>query len=443
MSTELRKSLEKNNWNENGSEFHVFNNQTELDYYLDRNSQDNNWREEYGRFDFEQCIFNFKVEFWAKKFDEIVDFKNSTFNHDVSFQNCVFEKNINFDGCHFKGTANFTNAKFNDYFYAPVAFDKYANFSSAKFKNHVLFNLCYFNSNARFSKVIFNGGADFSSVTFNKDFSINDSIIKDNISFEATDFNGKINGWNLTCHKGISFIWANFRSKINLSELKVENGNANFHGANFEKNAYFYKSIISNLDLTQSVIDKSIFFLHSKIGSANRETWRIIKHEFIKQNNKIESLPYHTLEMKEYEKEIFGDKKIYKYSLIRFIRDICLIFKKNNRTDKFILFINRISNGYNSNPFRAVKFTLSATLIAYIVIVYTIKLETGIDFDYSYKHLGLNFKQGLQLINITNWNYKPFGLKYNWSYGILFLSRIIIGFGIYQTIQAFRKYGKA
>jgi len=63
-------------------------------------------------------------------------------------------------------------------------------------------------------------------------------------------------------------------------------------------------------------------------------------------------------------------------------------------------------------------------------------------FSFSFDFIGLNFKQALQMLNLTDWKYTPFDINYSWAYGVLFVGRIVIGFGIYQTIQAFRKFGR-
>ena len=260
--------------------------------------------------------------------------------------------------------------------------------------------------------------------------------------FKDVEFMGKVNSWNLVCLKDISFEWANFRQKANFSDLKVENGLVNLHGTNFEKNAYFYNGIIHQLYLDNSVIEKGVYFLGSTIRTAKRETWRIIKHEFVKQNNKIEGLRYYALEMEEYENELFGDKKRIRFSFFSIIRDFFLVFKKGDRTNKFIVFMNRISNDHNSKPFRGITFTLLATLIFYLLFIWIIKLENNMIFSFSFDFIGLNFKQALQMLNLTDWKYTPFDINYSWAYGVLFVGRIVIGFGIYQTIQAFRKFGR-
>jgi|TARA_B110000240_G_scaffold180602_1_gene211731 uncharacterized protein YjbI with pentapeptide repeats len=439
----IKEHLENNNWNENGSEFHIFNNQDELNYYLARDSNHHGWREEYGRFDFEQSIFNFKAVFKDITFNEIVSFKNAKFNFSAIFNYCKFEKNADFDGCHFKNNVAFIRSVFKEEFYTPARFEHEVDFSFAKFHRYIHFCNTTFKKNTKFNNTKFFQGADFESTTFEERFTLYDAEIYKNITFEGADFIGKVDAWKLTCHADLNFKWANFRNKVNLSELNVNKGNTNFHGTNFEKNGYFYNSNLSSLDLTHSVIDKSIFFLNAKIDSSNRETWRIIKHEFIKNNNKIESLHYYALEMKEFENEKFDYPKRSESKLLLFFTDLLYIFKKNHKSDKFILFVNRISNGYNMEPFKGVRFTITSTILLYIILIYSIKLENDIQLSYSIEYLGINIKQALQLINITNWNYKPFNKDYEWSYIILFLSRIIISFGLYQTIQAFRKYGKS
>lgn len=439
----IKEHLENNNWNENGSEFHVFNNQDELNYYLNREPNHHGWREEYGRFDFEKSIFNFKADFNNITFNEIVSFKNTEFNFSAIFNYCTFEKNADFDGCYFKNNVSFIGTIFKEEFYAPARFEHSVDFSFAKFYRNINLDSTIFKKDTKFNNATFFQGADFNSTIFKARFTLHNAEIHKNITFEGADFIGKVDAWGLTCHANLNFKWANFRNKVNLSDLNVIKGKTNFHGTNFEQNGYFYNSNISRLDLTHSVIDKSIFFLNAKIDSSNRETWRIIKHEFIKSNNKIESLHYYALEMKEFENEKFNYPKHNNSKLLLFFTDLFYIFKNNHKSDKFILFVNRISNGYNMEPFKGVRFTIITTILLYVILIYSIKLENDIQFSYSIQYLGINIKQALQLLNITNWDYKPFDKDYTWSYVILFLARVIISFGLYQTIQAFRKYGKS
>ncbi|OIV41703.1 pentapeptide repeat-containing protein [Flavobacterium johnsoniae] len=442
MSKELMKKLEKTNWNENGSEFHVFNSQEELLCYIDRSKNGKWWRDEYGRHDFEQCVFKFPVTQWVNVFESNACFKNAVFKENVTFNKAKFKENADFDGCRFSNHVNFSNCIFEEQFY-PGSFDNSVNFSYAKFKNHVTFWRTNFEKYADFSYSKFEKGVSYEESFFHDEFIFHNAEIHGDAHFEAVEFKGKVNSWNLYCFKNISFKWANFRQKANFSGLNITDGFADFHGTNFEKNAYFYSGQINEIDLTKSVIEKSVYFLDSEIKKANRETWRIIKHEFIRQSNKIESLNYHALEMMEYEKELFGVKKELRFSLFRLIRDFYQVFQKGNRTNKFVIFINRLSNGFNLLPFRGVVFTLISTLFFYLIFIYFVIIENNLELDYSAKHIGVNFRQALQFLNITDWKYYPFNLKYDWAYGVLFLGRIVIGYGIYQTVQAFRKFGSS
>lgn len=441
LDKNLMKSLEASNWNEKDFDFHIFNSWQELDYYLNRSKEGNWWREDYGKFDFEQCIFNFKIIQWVRFFDSEVYFNNATFNEEVTFKGLKFKKNVDFGGCRFLKKVDFSNCVFEEEF-NPSSFESTVNFSHSVFKEDVMFCGKHFDGFTDFSCTRFEKGLDFKDSVFEDELKFHDAILNGDSFFEGVEFKKKVNSWNLTCNKSISFKWANFREKANFSDMNVNSGKTNFHGANFEKNAYFYNSDLNKLVLTKSVIEKGVYFLDSKIEKANRETWRIIKNEFIKQNNKIESLNYHALEMKEYEKELFGIKKKLKYSLFRFIRDFYLVFTKGDRTNKFVIFINRITNGFNLYPFRGISFTLIATLFFYLSFIYVVQFEKEYELIYSIEYVGVNFKQILQFLNITDWKYSPFGWDYDWGYGVLFFGRIVVGFGLYQTIQAFRKYGK-
>lgn len=154
-----------------------------------------------------------------------------------------------------------------------------------------------------------------------------------------------------------------------------------------------------------------------------RESCRIIKNEFTKDNNKIEALEYHKNEMALYYKEL----KLKKPE------------KKNE--ELITTWFNRISNYFGTSWTRGLVFTLITTFIFYIIFV--ISLSSELEFEWSLNSVGETCKHYFEFLNITNWTIKPFGIEnYNWAYIVLFIGRIFIGYGYYQIIQAFRKYGK-
>lgn len=257
---------------------HIYRSQKEVDEYIKQVEESQN--NEY--YNFSNVLFLCKISF-NYKFKKYALFSLACFIDSASFSNAIFTYEANF-----QNTTFYKNALFNE----------------TIFKNEVRFTRSSFAQTANFQAIEIKGKAYFDESVFNQELLLHDSILEDYTNFEGVEFKDKVKGWNITCLGNISFKWANFRNKVNFSELKVNNGSANFHGTNFEENAYFYNSKINTLILSKSVIDKGVYFLDANIKNANRETWCIIKHEFIKQDNRIEALSYHALEMAAYDLEL-------------------------------------------------------------------------------------------------------------------------------------------
>ncbi|MCP4336273.1 MAG: hypothetical protein GY679_00265 [Mycoplasma sp.] len=86
---------------------------------------------------------------------------------------------------------------------------------------------------------------------------------------------------------------------------------------------------------------------------------------------------------------------------------------------------------------------MGITFVFFQLLLIYLKIEYAVKFDFTQTAVVDTFKIFFQFLNITNWDYKPFGIEDNGIvYIILFIGRIFIGYGYYQTIQAFRKYGK-
>lgn len=154
-----------------------------------------------------------------------------------------------------------------------------------------------------------------------------------------------------------------------------------------------------------------------------RETYRIIKDTFHKEGNQIESLKYYRNEMIIYEKEINRTKS------------------ENYIEEKISLFLNKISNRFGTSWVQGLKFTIFVTVIFYILFL--LVLQDELKFEFSWLAISQTIKHFIEFLNIAKWNIEPFDIKnYNWGYVFLFLGRIFIGYGYYQIIQAFRKYGK-
>lgn len=113
-----------------------------------------------------------------------------------------------------------------------------------------------------------------------------------------------------------------------------------------------------------------------------------------------------------------------------------------------MLMLNRISTNHGLNWGKGLLFTICIALVfysLYIVILPSRPFKLGWTSWNSFLiATDATFEYFLRFFNITHEldfmsKYSPNSI----SYLIDFLGKIFIGYGIYQTIQAFRKYGKA
>jgi uncharacterized protein YjbI with pentapeptide repeats len=376
---------------------------------------------------FEYSIFHCEVDFneIIGEFESNISFSFSRFYLPVSFDNVKFLNSTTFYDCEFENTASFEYATFN----GQVKFGSFlkdVSFRGATFNAAVTFydnigGVSYF-SDCKFYDTVY-----FDDLVFEKETFFDDTIFYNIVDFDRVTFNGKLNAWNIKFESNVSFLWANFREKVNLSEMTVK-GSANFYGVNFVDNAYFYNSTISQLELQKSVIEKGLFFLGSKIEYSNRETYRIIKHEFLKYNNKIEALNYHAKEMEAFRIEL---KENNNY----------------NKLEKYLLLINKFSNGYGLNPWLGAGVTIIVSILFFIFYWLTLDYKP-VHFTCS-TTIAITFNCIGSVLSYFAEFFSPIHMirymdsyRGSWSIFIDIVSRIFIGFCIFQTIQAFRKYGR-
>ncbi|WP_452600799.1 hypothetical protein [Pontimicrobium sp. MEBiC06410] len=113
-----------------------------------------------------------------------------------------------------------------------------------------------------------------------------------------------------------------------------------------------------------------------------------------------------------------------------------LLLSKRISSDTFLLFLNWISNNNGRSWFRGVLFTFSIGFIFFNFYLYVL----GLSFNYN-EHLKefIIFFTSFPKLQLD----KYAELNGIWQASlIIWLSRIFISYGIYQTVSAFRKYGK-
>lgn len=142
-------------------------------------------------------------------------------------------------------------------------------------------------------------------------------------------------------------------------------------------------------------------------------------------------------------------KKINEFAWIIFglgILASVLAFSNLTR-DNIILFFNKYSNDFGTNWVNGVVFTFLCSVITFILMA----IFSNLNFCFSYECLSNFVNSIIKIVNLVDT--KPFENKDNVyslfskmntpTYIALFIGRIFIGYGYYQTIQAFRKYGKS
>ncbi|MDN5064068.1 hypothetical protein [Aliarcobacter butzleri] len=148
--------------------------------------------------------------------------------------------------------------------------------------------------------------SDFFSV---QNLKINDCKFKENVFFKEKILKEQFFFQNNEVFKNIDFFNMEFNGTCSFTNNKFKN-ELTFNYIIFNDLVIFNNSEIEDLFFQNTFFRKESNFLDiklSKVGS--RETARIIKDSFEKQNNIIESNKFYALEMKEREKELEEDIK--------------------------------------------------------------------------------------------------------------------------------------
>ena len=424
-----------------------------------------------------------ELSFSGSTFEGETNFTGSKFNVETTFSSsnhldkaCLFKDNANFKDCSFSQETNFSE----------VIFEADTDFSRSTF-SVISFQGAIFYQNVRFHQSIFKNNVDFFDTSFKKMVKFYLSEFYEAQQFHTTDFLDRAIFSNTIFYREAQFLYnkvennsyINFESAIFKRGLDISrsnfNCNLNFWNTTIEEDGEDY--IFKNID---DIKYKNDFEAHNEVPSIYkqlRETYRIIKDNSYKQNNKIEALEFSKKEMLVYERELKSVSS-----------------KSNN--DKLLLLANKISNNFGTNWLRGILFTASAGIITYLLMLCCLPFihNTYIFISFTsiiiiisaFSFLNKDIDSFLPILiliilsflltiilfkspfvykeNICIKDYiipdfikilnvidlKPFEKEENsifnlssLSYLFLFIGRIFIGYGYYQTIQAFRKFGKS
>jgi hypothetical protein len=261
-----------------------------------------------------------------------------------------------------------------------------------------------------------------------------------NCKFEKRAIFGSIfkKGWwcgSLTFHGYVNFIGAKFKDRFEAHDLDVK-GRVHFTQATFDS---IYLSTSRFLDFVSFREAKvNYFFLQdisfedavslecTTVDGGSREAMRFLKDQAQKNNNKIEAIDFYQKEMLALEADLKE--------------------QKGNKSERFILFLNKISNNHGVSWLRGISFTLGTAVIFFTLFILFLEKPY-----YTFEWKGFNafisvhaatFRYFLDFINPTHkMSFMDQYLPNGWSFLFDFLGRVFVGYGIYQTLSSFRKYG--
>jgi len=297
---------------------------------------------------FSNCIFQEDMDFSSCTFDKKSSFSYIKNNQGEIIANAsIFEKGVNFSKAIFKEAVNFSGAKFGikqednlnennsevkflfknakfqkeiDFsqaiFYDTIYFSETEfctdikeykkesiNFENAQFCKKVRFHHCKFHNTVRFENTSFNKLADFYSTHFHRAQQFHFTDFLDRAIFSNTEFDEEVQFLHCRVETRVSYIRFEstiFRRGLDISRSNFNN-NINLWDIKIEEEGLLY--IFNNRDNVKYKNDFKVQDKTPLIYNQIRETYRIIKDNFYKQNNKVEGLRFYEKEMSVYLEE--------------------------------------------------------------------------------------------------------------------------------------------
>lgn len=414
--------------------------------------------------DFASAIFEDELYFADCKFEGNLKLCSSVCKGMVDIQRCGFGGNLNLSSAKLAGSFNLSSSVMQDLTAKRTTFDKTATFRGVDISRIVII-----------SKAIFQGFTEFSHVKFSYVDSGRNDLGKNRIAFDQTefknntDFGGAFFGC-LVSFKGCRFFhdvyFGPARTDIASSNREtIFKGIACFNGAIFMGKSYFLVGFTDSADFSDIVVTGQLFlylnaakqlnFKNAAVGDnfnfsphvdenllLDRETVQKFKHVSIQQHNTISAMRYKAREMELYKQELQKDMKAYLLHIFRprsssDTRTSDILFKSG---EWILLTLNRISNSYGLSWMRGICFTIASWFIFFTLTIIaeggpmnqiiwfldSCRLEQSLDYFWLF-----SLTNGLPDGPLTIQILLPF-----------LLGKIFIGYGIYQTISAFRKHGK-
>lgn len=193
----------------------------------------------------------------------------------------------------------------------------------------------------------------------------------------------------------------------------------------FDKNFSLQNNIISTIIIDGNIFSKSLLLDNTRIQNpekCDRITLRTIKQLLKESDNTIDSNKFKSYELNAYRKELKQEKK--------------------QKGDQFILWLNHHFSRHGNECERALWMTLAMSSFFYGI------LYLGSNFSNEWYFRGINdfFVGYFKFFLISNF-YNPLTenreyIQNAWQWLPFIIGKLVIGFGLYETVQSFRKYRK-
>lgn len=358
---------------------------------LDKNLLVRKLGDTYNFFNFSNCHFNYECEIRSTKIN-------------LTFENCSFEK-LNVDHSRFDGKIRFRSCRFLQSF-KPVntVFNDLTDFWNTEFEKKVNFYKTDFNQTAVFSR----------------------SRFKENVLFTYTQIRDLLILRSARFYKGLDLSLANITGTIQPFNMYIWDEDFKTLNLYSSKTIKAFQDVNNDHDSFLSAYDKAYenaVSEDSEIPIENkRETYRIIKNEFLKSNDYVNAVPYRVREYKTLWVEAW-----------RKLRSGITFW--NPFSNIVLTFLNGVSNWYGSSYLLGLIFTIGiASFSLYLILINSTEIiwsSNPFDWDWQRLVVLLNPVHKIEQLNL------PLNDR---VYVIDILSRIFVGYGIYQTVQAFRKF---
>ena len=357
-------------------------------------------------------LFNFKIPF----------------NREYPFPNGRYPQNLNFKNCGFQ--ENCRIGKFsNELRFEDCTFAKDFNLTNTKFDKKIRFRNCVFAGRTNFNNTVFNDLADFWRCTFEKQVIFFKTDFLATVVFSAAAFKENVLFTYTLIDKLILFRGTIIEKGFDISTA-IRSGNMGI----FDFHVNDYESL--NKNLSEEAYERAISETAEIPIKNKRETFRILKQEHISQNNVVHSIEYKTLEKETLRNEL--RIKLAEENMSHVLKNAKYLEIK---LDQFNLWLNKCSNNHGSSYGRAFAFIV---LVGWPFFFGSVMATSKYEFTSTFSLMA--FWDGLTyfvqfLLPTHKFEYLGDGVQYGTLFYVFdFIGRLFVSYGIYQFIQAFRKY---